>query len=130
MCSYSPSGRVPLVSLCVSCVEVKSLADDRVRTGVCTPLSNLCCYELLSTSGFLRFDYIITMRCSLHAFSFAHLDTSVLSSAKYGGVVVLDIVCFTHVCQKLHHNSAKVASTLEFTCMQYCIVLYVELVYL
>ena len=41
-------------------MEVKSLADDRVRTGVCKLLSNLCCYELLSTSGFLRFD-IITM---------------------------------------------------------------------
>ena len=45
-------------------MEVKSLADDRVRTGVCTLLSNLCCYELLSTSGFLRFDNNITMRCS------------------------------------------------------------------
>lgn len=91
MCSYSPSGRVPLVSLCFSCVEVKSLADDRVRTGVCKLLSNLCCYELLSTSGFLRFDNNITMRCScivptlvvvickLHAFSDAHLDTSMAS---------------------------------------------------
>lgn len=58
MSSYSPSGRVPLVLFCLSCVEVKSLVDDRVRTGVCKLLSNLCCYELLSTSGFLRFDII------------------------------------------------------------------------
>ena len=50
---------IGLVPSCHSCVEVKSLADDRVRTGVCKLLSNLCCYELLSTSGFLRFDPIL-----------------------------------------------------------------------
>ena len=43
-------------SFCLLVMELKSLADDWVRTGVCKLLSNLCCYELLSTSGFLRFD--------------------------------------------------------------------------
>ena len=55
----APRGQYHWFLYCLSCVEVKSLADDRVRTGVCKLLSNLCCYELLSTSGFLRFD--ITM---------------------------------------------------------------------
>ena len=71
MSSHSNNALVCVVastigSFCLLLMELKSLADDRVRTGVCKLLSNLCCYELLSTSGFLRFDiyyiYLLTLR--------------------------------------------------------------------
>lgn len=56
MSSHSNLVASTIGSFCLLVMELKSLADDWVRTGVCKLLSNLCCYELLSTSGFLRFD--------------------------------------------------------------------------
>ena len=61
VCVNIASGPVPFAYHFYSSAEVKSLVDDRVRTGMCTLLSNLCCYELLSISGFLRFDLYINI---------------------------------------------------------------------
>ena len=47
--------RAPFAITYFDCAGVKSLADDRVRTGVCKLSSSLCCYDWLSMSEFFRF---------------------------------------------------------------------------